>query len=556
MSLLGKKWVIQNQDESFDIIAKLLKNRGIDSPEKIEWFFNGSLSDLHDPTLLKEMDKAVERIKKAIENKEKIMVFGDYDVDGITSTVIVYDFLKKAGADVYYQLPNRDKDGYGLKDYFIKKFKDEGIQLIVTVDCGTSSLAEITLANELGIDVVVTDHHSIPKELPPAHAIVNPKQPDCKYPNKEVCGSTLAYKLVSILARELWPKEKAEDYLDRQLGVVALGVIADCMALTGENRILVREGIKRLIEGKHAGILALLEKANLPVNKITSTTISFQIGPRINAAGRLDDPDHAFQLLIGNLEKAETLNQLNDERRKITKQYIDEAVAEIEKKDSIPNIIVLINKEWRAGLLGLIANGISEKYNRPTIAIQEKENEYVGSMRSVNDFDITSALRETVGDLFSAFGGHAMAGGFTMPKENLDKFLKQVEEVGKNKINPDEFVSTLNIDCEIQPEELSFETCHKINRLEPFGAENPEPTLLLRNVKIETIRSVGKSTEHLQFPIRHGNKTVSAIAFRFGKHLDKIDPAKPHDIVCNMEINEWNGWKKLQLRVVDLKPSE
>ena len=269
MSILGKKWVIRNENKDINLIAKLLQNRGIDSAEKVESFFDATLSDLHDPALMKEMDKAVDRIKKAIEKKEKIMIFGDYDVDGITATAILYDFLKKTGADVHYKLPNRADDGYGLQDYFIKQFKDDNIDLIVTVDCGTSNVKEVELSNKLGIDVIVTDHHTIPKKLPDAYAIVNPHRADCKYPNKDICGSSISYKLVSALARDLWDEDKAEEYLDCQLAVVALGVVGDCMALTGENRVLVREGLKRLIAGKHAGILALLEEANLPLNKIT-----------------------------------------------------------------------------------------------------------------------------------------------------------------------------------------------------------------------------------------------------------------------------------------------
>ncbi|MCK5600789.1 single-stranded-DNA-specific exonuclease RecJ [Candidatus Pacearchaeota archaeon] len=556
MSLLGKKWVIKNESEELTIIAKLLKNRGIDSPEKAELFFNGTMDDLHDPNLLKEVSKAVDRIKKAIQNKEKIMIFGDYDVDGVTATAVMYDFLKKVEADVHYTLPNRENDGYGLKDYFIRQFKEQNIDLIITVDCGTSNFKEIELANELGIDVVVTDHHSMPKKLPNACAIVNPQRPDCEYPNKEICGASLAYKIVTILANDLWNEEQAKTYLDHQLGIVALGIVADCMALTGENRIMVREGAKRLNEGKHASILALLKEANLPTDNITSTTIGFQIGPRINAAGRIDDPLHAFELLIGNLEKATKLNELNAERREYTQQYVKEAVAEIEQMESIPNIIVLKNKAWRSGLLGLIASGVADRFHRPTIAMQERETEFVASMRSVDNFDITGAVREAAGELFSAFGGHVMAGGFTLPKENINEFLDRVEKAGESNIDPNDFVGSLPIDCEIKPDELNFETCHKINRLEPFGAENPQPNLLIKNVKILKLRSVGSNAEHLQFPIQHGDQTIGAIAFRFGQHLDKIDPAKPHDLVCNLEINEWNGRKKLQLRVVDLKPSE
>lgn len=555
MSLLGKKWIVKNESEELTVIAKLLKNRGIDSAEKAELFFNGTLNHLHDPNLLKDVDKAAERIKRAIRDREKVMIFGDYDVDGITATALMYDFLKKSDADVDYTLPNREKDGYGLKDYFIHEFKNKGINLIVTVDCGTSNFKEVELANQLGIDVVVTDHHSMPEKLPNAYAIVNPQRPDCQYPNKEICGASLAYKLITILAYDLWIETVAKTYLDHQLGIVALGIVADCMALTGENRIMVREGVKCLTEGKHESILALLKEANLSTDNITSTTIGFQISPRINAAGRIDDPLHAFELLTGNLEKAVKLNELNTERREYTQQYVDEAVTEIEQMKSLPNIIVLKNKEWKSGLLGLIANGVADRFHRPTIAMQERENEFVASMRSVDNFDITGTIREAAGELFSAFGGHVMAGGFSLPKENIDEFLSRVHQAGETNIDPDDFVGSLNIDCEIKPHELNFETCYKMNLLEPFGAENPQPNLLIKNVKILKLRSVGSNDEHLQFPIQHGDQTIGAIAFRFGKHLDKIDPAKPHDIVCNLEINEWNGHKKLQLRVVDLKPT-
>lgn len=555
MSLLGKKWNIQNEDETLNVVAKLLKNRGIDTPEKAQSFFEGGHEHLHNPMLLVDMDKAIERISRAIHDEEKVMIFGDYDVDGITATAILFDFLKKADADVHYKLPNREDDGYGLKNHFIKRFKEENVDLIITVDCGTSNLDEIKLANELGMEVVVTDHHSMPKELPPAVAIVNPHRTDCKYPNKDLCGSSIAYKVVQAMAPDFL-KSEAEDYLNKQLGIVSLGVIGDCMSLTGENRVLVREGLKSLMAGNNAGILALLNEAGISSKKITSNTIGFQIGPRINAAGRMDTPDHAFELLIGNLEKAQTLNELNNKRRDITREYLDEAVAEIEAMESLPNIIVLKSKKWRAGLLGLIAGQISERFSRPTIAMQERENELVASMRSLNNFDITGALRESAQELFSAFGGHAMAGGFTLPKDNLDEFMKRVEEIGKAKINPDDFVGTLNIDCEIKPNEISFDTHKKLNHLEPFGSGNPEPNLLVKGVRILNIKQVGQGAEHLQFPIQCGDKSYSAIAFRFGKHLGKIDPKKPHDVVFNLEINEWNGYRKLQLRVVDLKPSE
>lgn len=556
MSLLGKKWVVQNENKDQTVIAKLLQNRGIDSAEKADLFFKGGAEHLHDPFLLKDMDKAVERIKKAVAEQEKIMIFGDYDVDGITGAALLYDFFKKVGADVHCTLPHRENDGYGMKGYFMDRFKEAGVQLIVTVDCGTSNLEEIKLANSLGIETVVTDHHTIPKELPPAVAVVNPHREDCSYPNKEICGSSIAYKLITALAPHYFSEEETKRYLDQQLSVVSLGVVGDCMGLTGENRVLVREGLRSLMQGNNPGILELLKEAGVSANKITSTTIGFQIGPRINAAGRLDTPLHAFELLIGNLEKAQTLNELNMKRREMTKEYLEDAIAMLEAMPEVPNIIALRSKGWKAGLVGLLASQISDRYSRPTIIMQEKEEELVGSMRSLNDFDITGHLRSTCRELFTAFGGHAMAGGFTLPKENLEAFLSAVEQIGKEHIDPQNFIGTLTIDCEITPEEMSFATCSKLDHLEPFGADNPTPNLLIKGTKILNVRPVGQTADHLHLPIQYGQKTFGAIAFRFGQHLDKIDPAVPHDIVFNLEVNEWNGQRKLQLRVVDMRPSE
>jgi single-stranded-DNA-specific exonuclease len=555
MSFLGKKWIIQNQEGGLDVITKLLKNRNLDTEESQRSFFEDGLENLHDPFLFKDMQKAVDRIREAIDKKEKIMIFGDYDVDGITSTVILYDFLKRVGADTYYTLPNREKDGYGLKDYFIKQFKDEGFDLIITVDCGTANLNEVKLANELGMEVIVTDHHDIPEELPPAYAIVNSKQTDCEYPNKNISGSGLAYKLVTALAPHYFNEDQTKEYLYKQLGIAALGLVADCMPLTEENRILTKHGLKSLEASDHPGINALLESAGVANQKITSVTIGFYIGPRINAAGRLDTANHAFEVLLGNAEKVSTLSKLNTRRQKMVKEFVDEAKSKIENMSEISNIIVVSNPNWHVGTLGLIAGKICDHFFRPAIVMQERDDKCVGSTRSLNDFDITSFLRKEAGDLFIAFGGHKLAGGFTLPKENLDEFLKRVNSASKNCINPDEFHGTLKIDCEIKPHELTHEISKRITELEPFGNGNPEPTLMIRNTKILNIRPVGKSGDHLQFPIQYGDQKVQAIAFRFGEHLDKIDQEKEYDIVFNLEINEWKGYKKLQLKVVDLKQS-
>jgi single-stranded-DNA-specific exonuclease len=554
MSFLGKKWVVRNHKSDMDIIAKLLVNRNLDTDEKKREFFESGIEGLHDPLIFKDMKKAVELIKKSVADKKKIMVFGDYDVDGITATVIVYDFLKRIGADAHYTMPNREKDGYGLKDYFINQFKTDGVGLVITVDCGTANLNEVKLANELGIQVVVTDHHDVPEILPPALAIINPKQTDCPYPNKDISGSGIAYKLVAALAPYYFDGNESDKYLFRQLGMATLGLIADCMPLYGENRVFAKHGLKSLETCDHAGIAALFESAGAKKDKITSNTIGFYIGPRINAAGRLDTAQHALEVLLGDAAKVPVLSRLNSQRQKMVEEFLNEAKNAIRELPEIPNLIILKSEKWHVGTLGLIAGKLCDSFLRPSIVMQERDKELVASTRSLNDFDITAFLRKEAGDLFTAFGGHKLAGGFSLPKKNYEEFVKRVTESAKL-IDVSGFNDILEIDCEITPHEMTFETSDRIMKLEPFGNGNPEPTLVMKNAKILNIKSVGKSGEHLQFPVQCGDKKFLAIAFRFSGHLDKIDPEAEYDIAFNLETNEWNGYKKLQLRVVDLKQS-
>ncbi len=553
MSLFDQKWMIQNKSTTFNLMAKLLENRGIINKEKANLFFGRNLNEIHDPFLLKDMKLAINRIQHAIDKNEKIMIFGDYDVDGITATALLFNFLQELGVDIHYTLPHREKDGYGLKTYFIDQFKKENVQLLVTVDCGTSNLKEITLANELEIDVVVTDHHGLPKTLPNAWAIVNPHQPDCDYPNKEICGSTIAYKLISALAHHYWGTTKAVSYLEEQLGTVALGIIGDCMALEGENRVMVREGLKKINAGKSPVISALLKAAGLPTTNVNSTTLGFQVGPRINAAGRIDHPNQAFKLLNGEIDQALKLQELNLKRRELTKQYTDEAFDIIDSWSEIPPIIAISHPDWSAGLLGLIASRMVEKYYRPTIAMQEREDSFVGSMRSISGFNITESIREKIEPLCHAFGGHAMAGGFTLKKEKIDLFKSYIYEVGKLNINEKDLEKILKIDCEALPSEISFDFYQKMNLLEPFGNGNPIPTLVLKNLKIEQVKCIGKERDHLKLRFEHSGQTFDGIAFRFGEHLDKISTNQFCDVAFQLDVNEWNGQKKLQLRILDLK---
>lgn len=555
MSFLGKKWVLKNERKDASLIEKMLENRNLHSEEEKYSFFNYSLNRLHDPFLMKDMKKAVDRLRKAIDEKEKIMIFGDYDVDGTSATAVLLDFFRKVGANVSYTLPDREHDGYGLKDYFIDRFAAEGIQVIITVDCGTANVNEIKLASDKGIDVVVTDHHDTPEVLPSACALINPKQQDCPYPNKELSGSAVAYKLVCALAPFYMEESVVADYLYQQMGVAVLGLVADCMSLTGENRVLTTNGLKALCEGKHAGIRALLEDSGMKTDEVSSSTIGFFIGPRINAAGRMDRAEHALELLLGNKEKVATLKELNTKRQNIVRSFVQDAASQVKKHRTLPEILVVSSPEWTAGTLGLIAGKMVDLFHRPCIAMQEKADEYVASCRSLNDFDITAFLRKEAGKLFTTVGGHMLAGGFTLPKENHDKLIQVIEEKAANYINTADFHGLLELECEVQPEELSFDTSIKIRKFEPFGNGNPEPTLLLRNAQITGVKAVGKQREHLQFPIHLEGKKFQAIAFRFGEHLDKIKPENNYDIAFNLEVNEWQGYRKLQLRVVDLKES-
>lgn len=553
MSFLGKKWVIRNEKKELSLIDKMLENRDLKTEEEVYSFFNYSLNRLHDPFLLKGMKQTVERIRKAVENHEKIMIFGDYDVDGTSATALLFDLLQKIGADVHYTLPDREHDGYGLKDYFIKKFAEEGVKLVITVDCGTANVEEVKLANELGLEVIVTDHHDLPKELPKAYALINPRQPDCEYPNKELSGSGVAFKLVSALAPYYFDEETTAKYLYAQMGIAVLGLIADCMKLKGENRVLTNNGLKSLSEGNHPGIRALLEEAGMDTTKVTSTTVGYFLGPRINAAGRLDTAKHALELLLGDTKKVATLSDLNIRRQTMVRRFVEEAKQQVAESTGSNHIIVVSSPDWNAGTLGLIAGKMCDLYHRPTIAMQEKEDEFVASCRSLNIFDITAFLRKEAGELFTSCGGHMLAGGFVMPKKNKTKLFKVIDEKAGEYIDLETFHGTLEVECEVDGEELSFAVSENIRKFEPFGNGNPEPTLLIRNVQISDIKTVGKQGEHLQFPVKLGDQKFQAIAFRFGEHLDKIKPENTYDIAFNLEVNEWAGHRKLQLRIVDMK---
>lgn len=548
MSFLGKKWVLQNEEEG-ELIEKLLQNRKLVSPEERALFFNDGLHQLHDPFLFKDMARAVERIQKVIQKGEKIMIFGDYDVDGVSGTALLYDFLRQIGAKVDYTLPHREQDGYGPKGYFMERFAQEGVKLVLTVDCGTSAFAEITLANTLGMEVIVTDHHSMPQALPPALALLNPQNANDTYPNPHLSGSAVAYKLLTALAPHYLQGSALSETLYRSLGLATLGLIADCMPLRGENRVMVKHGLNSLQHAHHPGIKALLPKAT----PITSHTVGFTIGPRLNAAGRMDHPDHALKLLLGEVEKGELLHQLNLKRRNLVDQLVAQAKAQVEHLTQVPLVVVVHHSAWPAGVLGLIASQLVETYGKPAIVMQEKGDKLVASCRSLDNFDITQFLRTHAHDLFAALGGHAQAGGFTLPLAKLGELKNRVREFAPNYLELQAGGGFLSIDCLLAPEELNLRQKFQLDRLEPFGQGNPEPLFLLRSAQVLNSRLVGEKQNHLQLELKVKDQTVKGIAFSFGEHASKIRSGQFYEVACRLEINEWNHKKSLQLQVVDME---
>lgn len=487
-TLFGYNWEILSQDPNLDTFEKILWNRGIN----IEDLDN---EELLSPWLFPDMEKAVDRIREAVQKDERIMVFGDYDADGITGTVILYKALQELGAEVSCRLPHREKDGYGLHMDFIGEFIDLDIKLIITVDCGISSKKEIAKAKKAGIDVVVTDHHSIPEEAPKPYAIIHPEN----YTFKHLSGSGVAYKVAEALLGK-----KAHKFLD----LAAIGTIADIVPLYGENRKIARLGLRKISETKWTGLKALKSVSQIresDLHNMESETVGFKLAPRINAAGRLSDPYVALKLMISDRKTAESLAQeldwLNKERQDLVSDVIENL-----KYDNKEGIIVVVG-DWPQGVSGLVAGRITEETNKPSLALTKNGDKLVGSARSPEYFNITDALHEAA-DFLEEYGGHAQAAGCTLKVKNLEAFKEKL-----NSLPIEPTPRTLKIDCTISEEELGMDLYKSIARLKPFGEKNEKPVLLLENFKIKKAEMVGKDRNHLKIIGEFGGKAVPAIKF-------------------------------------------
>lgn len=536
-----------------ELLARILLNRNIDTDEKIDKFLYPKLNDLNDPYLFNGMDKAIDRILKAVENKEKITIYGDYDVDGITSIAVLKKFLDECNANVDYYLPNRLSEGYGLNQNALDTVKNRGTNLMITVDCGISAYNEIEYAKSLGLDVIVTDHHECPEKLPEAIAIIDAKSPDNTYPFNSLAGVGVSFKVIQALCIKLgWPADRYLKYLD----IVCLGTVADIVPLIDENRIIVKYGLERIKNTQNVGLKALIETSGY--KSIDSSAISFGLAPRINACGRMGHAEMALNMLLTDNEEealqiAEHLQTMNKERQEVEKVIMEDAINIIEKnKLNEDNVIVVGDENWHHGVIGIVASKITETYYKPSILICFEDDEGKGSGRSVDGFDLHEAL-SACGDYLLKYGGHEMAIGLTLKKSEFENFRKAIIEFSKDKL-PEDLMPVVKYDAELSTKDISKETIESLKLLEPYGEANSSPIFVYKNVKVDSVRTLSND-KHLKLNIKEGNCMFNAIAFNMGDKKESIRMGDKVDILHYLELNRYNGFESVQLNVKDIKKS-
>ena len=534
------------------VFCKILSQRGITTFENAKDFFRPRLEQLHDPWLMKDMDKAVERILSAITNNEKILVFGDYDVDGTTSVACMYQFLKTIHTSVDFYIPHRYREGYGVSKAGIDFAKENDFTLIISLDCGIKSVDLIAYAREIGIDFIVCDHHMPDEELPPAIAILNPKQKDCNYPYKELCGCGVGFKLITAIAEKMnLPQGNVFEFLD----LVAVAIAADIVHMTGENRILAFYGLKKANENPNNGIRALCFLSGLK-DQLHITNLVFMIAPRVNAAGRMDDASKAVQLFVAKtyeeaLGYAEMLQSDNTDRKEADSNTTQEALALIEANEHwIKNkSAVLFQPHWHKGVVGIVASRVIEHYYRPTIILTQSGEFAAGSARSVPGFNLYEAVHACKEHLLG-YGGHFAAAGMTLEIDKIDAFRIKFEEIVSSTIDPDILVPEIVIDAELSFEDITWPFYNILCQMEPFGPENLRPVFIAKNV-IDTGYSKIVKEQHLRFSLRKNNITFTGIGFNMADKYDCLKSKQPVDIIFKIDVNEWNDQKNLQLRIID-----
>ena len=542
------------------LIVQLLYNRQIRTSDEIEAFLTRSFA-LDNPFLLKGMNEAVTRLRQAIRTRETIAVYGDYDVDGVTATALLVPTLRALGAQVIPYIPNRMDEGYGLNNAALDALAGQGIRIIVTVDCGVRSVAEAAFARRLGLDLIITDHHAVANELPSAVAVIDPRREDDRYPFKHLAGVGLAFKLAQALLRaerqvpvskvKTLPEE--EDLLD----LVALGTVADLAPLIGENRTLVSRGLEKLREARRPGVAAMLEEAALQPDQVGATAIGFVLGPRLNAAGRLDDAIASYNLLTtSSVEEATALAQQlgaqNRERQQLMAEMVERAREEVRTLgDDL--IYVLANPAYTVGIAGLVASRITEEFYRPTLVIALEEKHSKGSARSIEAFHITKALDEC-SELLLRHGGHAAAAGFSISNDRIDEFRSRMRDIAARQLAADNLVPALRIDVALPLTQANWETLALVEGLQPFGVGNPYPTFVSYNVQVRDCRPVGSERTGLKLKLSDGVAVWDAIAFQQDIQADSFP--RHIDVVYSLQSRVWNNEKRMELVVKDLRPSE
>ncbi|GAB4431867.1 MAG: single-stranded-DNA-specific exonuclease RecJ [bacterium] len=535
-------------------IANLIAKKGLKHTDEIEQFLNPTLSRLPSPTLLKDLKKGAERIAKAIINGEKIAVYGDYDADGVTACALVFLFLRAINANVTYYIPDRFEDGYSLNKRALDELKVGGVNLVVTVDCGISDYELVEYGNSIGLEFVITDHHNVPKKLPKACAVINPKRSDCSFPFKELAGVGVAFylliKLRKVLREAGYFSNLSEPNLKEYLDIVTIGTVSDMVPLLGPNRIFVKHGLEEMKKNKRAGIKALLSELN--IDNLDTRLISFRITPRLNAPGRMSNPKHAFQLLVSNSdyearELVKTLNIENQRRQKEEEKVIQSALKMIEGVDQF--VYVLYDDKWHPGVLGIVASKLVEKFDRPFFIFTSDEEGVVrGSGRSVEGFPLTEVM-EQLSDLFLDFGGHDMACGLTLKKEDINLFSAKINASAKDYLLNGDSCKVYKVDTLLEISDVDDRFFEELALLEPFGKGNMEPTFLVPEVTVEKLKQVGPKENHLKLLLKKGNYFFNSIGFFM--FADTLKEQSKIDIVGLPKLNVYNGVKSWDFMLKD-----
>lgn len=555
------RWIVRKSDQQLvktlenelkitPLVASLLINRGLDTVDSARYFLFGK-EQFHDPYLLKGMDIAVNRIREAIDQKEPILIFGDYDADGVSSTTVLMLTLRDLGANVQFYIPNRFTEGYGPNETAFRRASDNGIKLIITVDTGISAIHEASIAKEIGLDLIITDHHEPGPVLPEALAIIHPKLPDSVYPFRELAGVGVAFKLAHALYGEV---------PEKLLEIAVIGTIADLVSLKDENRLIAKKGLEKLKVTKNKGLKALLKVAGVDSQSINEETIGFSLAPRINAVGRLENADMAVELLLTDdpyeaEALAQEMDELNKTRQSIVNSITLEAIEEVERNYPIDtNSVLVIGKEgWNAGVIGIVASRLVEKFYRPTIVLSfDKEKGLAkGSARSIAGFDLFKNLSECR-DILPHFGGHPMAAGMTLKLEDVSDLRQRLNNLANEQLTEDDFIPITTLDHQIKVDEINLSSLGELNLLAPFGMDNPKPKVLISNVQISTMRKIGSEQNHLKVMVNENGTNLDGIGFGLGPLVDHISPASKISIIGELAINEWNNIRKPQIFIQDV----